>query len=131
MAVLTFESDNMKNSYKIELKPRQKVLDRKYLDLSGAIISRDYSSKYDDMKTPFFIHSVIDGTEAELAGLWQHCWIKSVERVEPRDLEHIKSLVINKKEVDIITRCYSNRKDAMTSDYFLKLKVDDKNIYLN
>ena len=99
MQKLTFQNTKGINSYQIDLKPRQKVLDRKYLYLSGAIISRDYSSKYDDIKTPFFIHSVIDGTEAELAGLWQHCWIKSVERVEPRDLEHIKSLVINKKEV--------------------------------
>ena len=130
-AVLTFESDNGKNSYKIKLKPRQKILDRKFLYLSGAIISRDYSSKFDDVKTPFLIHSVIDGTEAELAGLWQHCWIKSVERVEPKNLKQIKFLVINKKEVSIITRCYSNRDDAMTSDYFLKLKIDEQNVYLN
>ena len=130
-AKLTFQSNQGINSYKIKLKPRQKVLDRKFLYLSGAIISKDYSSKYDDFKTPFFIHSVIDGTEAELAGLWQHCWIKSVERVEPRNLEHIKSLVINKKEVSIITRCFSSRTDVMTSDYFLKLKIDNQKIYLN
>ena len=49
--------------------------------------------------------------------------IKSVERVEPKNLKQIKFLVINKKEVSIITRCYSNRHDAMTSDYFLKLKI--------
>lgn len=130
-AKLTFQNDKGINSYQIRLKPRQKVLDRKFLYLSGAIISKDYSSKYDDIKTPFFIHSVIDGTEAELAGLWQHCWIKSVERIEPKNLKEIKSLVIDKKEVAIITRCYSNRNDAMTSDYFLKLKIDNKNIYLN
>ena len=130
-ASLTFQSDQGINSYKIKLKPRQKVLDRKFLYLSGAIISQDYRSKHDDVKMPFFIHSVIDGTEAELAGLWQHCWIKSVERIEPRDLKHIKSLVINKDEVAIITRCYTSRNDAMTSDYFLKLKINKQNIYLN
>ena len=130
-AKLTFQSDQGINSYIIKLKSRQKVLDRKFLYLSGAIISRDYSSQYDDVKTPFLIHSVIDGTEAELAGLWQHCWIKSVERIEPTNLKQIKSLVFDKKEVDIITRCYSNRNDAMTSDYFLKLKINKKNIYLN
>ena len=80
---------------------------------------------------PFLIHSVIDGTEAELAGLWQHCWIKSVEKIEPKDLNQIKSLVINKKEVAIITRCYSNRNDAITSDYFLKLKINKEDVYLN
>ena len=131
LAKLTFESAYGKNSYQVKLKPREKVLDREFLYLSGAIISRDYSARYDDVKTPFFIHSVINGTEAELAGLWQHCWIKSVDRIEPRNLKHIKSLVINKNEVAIITRCYSSRNDALTSDYFLKLKIDKQNIYLN
>ncbi len=130
-AKLTFQNDQGIDTYYIKLKPRQKVLDRKYLYLSGAIISKDYSSKYDDVKKPFFIHSVIDGTEAELAGMWQHCWIKSVEKIEPKDLKQIKSLVINKKQVDIITRCYSSRNDAMTTDYFLKLKINKKDIYIN
>ena len=130
-AKLTFQSDQGINSYYVKLKSHKKVLDRKYLYLSGAIISKDYSSKYDDVKTPFFIHSVIDGTEAELAGIWQHCWIKSVEKIEPRDLKQIKSLVINKKQVAIITRCYSSRNDAMTTDYFLKLKINKKDIYIN
>ncbi len=130
-AKLTFQSDQGINSYYVKLKSRKKVLDRKYLYLSGAIISKDYSSKYDDPKTPFFIHSVIDGTEAELAGMWQHCWIKSVDKIEPRDLKQIKSLVINKKQVAIITRCYSSRNDAMTTDYFLKLKINKKDIYIN
>ncbi len=130
-AKLTFQSDQGTNSYSIKLKSRQKVLDRRYLYLSGAIISRDYSSKYDDVKIPFFIHSVIDGTEAELAGMWQHCWIKSVENIEPRNLKQIKTLVIDKKQVAIITRCYSSRNDAMTTDYFLKLKINKKDIYIN
>ena len=130
-AKLTFQSDQAINSYYVKLKSYKKVLDRKYLYLSGAIISKDYSSKYDDPKTPFFIHSVIDGTEAELAGMWQHCWIKSVDKIEPRDLKQIKSLVINKKQVAIITRCYSSRNDAMTTDYFLKLKINKKDIYIN
>ena len=130
-AKLTFQSDQGVNSYYVKLKSHKKVLDRKYLYLSGAIISKDYSSKYDDPKTPFFIHSVIDGTEAELAGMWQHCWIKSVDKIEPRDLKQIKSLVINKKQVAIITRCYSSRNDAMTTDYFLKLKINKKDIYIN
>ena len=130
-AKLTFQSDKGVNSYYVKLKSYKKVLDRKYLYLSGAIISKDYSSKYDDPKTPFFIHSVIDGTEAELAGMWQHCWIKSVDKIEPRDLKQIKSLVINKKQVAIITRCYSSRNDAMTTDYFLKLKINKKDIYIN
>ena len=130
-AKLTFQSDQGVNSYYVKLKSYKKVLDRKYLYLSGAIISKDYSSKYDDPKTPFFIHSVIDGTEAELAGMWQHCWIKSVDKIEPRDLKQIKSLVINKKQVAIITRCYSSRNDAMTTDYFLKLKINKKDIYIN
>ena len=130
-AKLTFQSDQGVNSYYVKLKSYKKVLDRKYLYLSGAIISKDYSAKYDDPKTPFFIHSVIDGTEAELAGMWQHCWIKSVDKIEPRDLKQIKSLVINKKQVAIITRCYSSRNDAMTTDYFLKLKINKKDIYIN
>ena len=130
-AKLTFQSGQGVNSYYVKLKSHKKVLDRKYLYLSGAIISKDYSSKYDDPKTPFFIHSVIDGTEAELAGMWQHCWIKSVDKIEPKDLKQIKSLVINKKQVAIITRCYSSRNDAMTTDYFLKLKVNKKDIYIN
>ena len=130
-AKLTFQSDQGVNSYYVKLKSYKKVLDRKYLYLSGAIISKDYSAKYDDPKTPFFIHSVIDGTEAELAGMWQHCWIKSVDKIEPRDLKQIKSLVINKKQVAIITRCYSSRNDAMTTDYFLKLKINKKDVYIN
>ena len=66
------------------------MLDRKYLYLSGAIVSRDPRTMYDEKEKPFLIHSVVDGTEAELAGLWQHCWIKSVNGIEPKSLKEIK-----------------------------------------
>ena len=43
------------------------MLDRKYLYLSGAIVSRDPRTMYDEKEKPFLIHSVVDGTEAELS----------------------------------------------------------------
>ena len=85
-AKLTFKNNLTTKNYNVTIKPEEKILDRKYLYLSGAIISRDSRAMYDEKEKPFLIHSVVDGTEAELAGLWQHCWIKSVNGIEPKSL---------------------------------------------
>ncbi len=125
---LTFKNDTSTKNYNITIMPESKILDRKYLYLSGAIISRDPRTMYDEKEKPFLIHSVVDGTEAELAGLWQHCWIKSVNGIEPKSLKEIKQISEGKKSLGIMTRCYASRKDAMTEDFFVKLNVKSTEI---
>ena len=127
-AKLTFKNNNSTMSYGVKIKPQEKILDRKYLYLSGAIISRDPRIMYDEVKKPFLIHSVVDGTEAELAGLWQHCWIKSIDGIEPKTLLEIKSLTEGKKSLGIMTRCYAGRDDIITEDYFVKLNFKQEEI---
>ena len=127
-AKLTFKDDNTTSHYNIMIKPEAKILDRKYLYLSGAIISRDPRTLYDEKEKKFLIHSVADGTEAELAGLWQHCWIKSINGIEPKSLIEIKKISSGKKSLGIMTRCYASRKDIMTEDYFVKLSVKANDI---
>ena len=71
---------------------------------------------------------VVDGTEAELAGLWQHCWIKSIDGIESKTLPEIKNLIEGKKSLGIMTRCYSGRDDIITEDYFVKLNFKQEEI---
>ena len=127
-AKLTFKNNLTTKNYNVTIKPEEKVLDRKYLYLSGAIISRDSRAMYDEKEKPFLIHSVVDGTEAELAGLWQHCWVKSVNGVEPKSLMEIKRLTEGKKSLEIMTRCYASRNDIITEDFFVKLNVKSEEI---
>ena len=130
-AKLTFKNDTSTKTYTITINPEEKMLDRKYLYLSGAIVSRDPRTMYDEKEKPFLIHSVVDGTEAELAGLWQHCWIKSVNGIEPKSLKEIKQISEGKKSLGIMTRCYASRKDTMTEDFFVKLNVKPDEISYN
>ncbi len=115
----------------MNLKPVQKVLERKYLYLSGAVIAKDMRARFEDIEKSFYIHSVKKGTEAEMAGLWQYCWIKSIDGIEPQNLKEIKNITKNKVSVDIMTRCYSSRKDVITEDFYVKLKTNNDDIYLN
>ena len=83
---------------------------------------------YDEKGKPFLIHSVVDGTEAELAGLWANCWIKSVNGIEPKSLIEIKNIAEGQKSMGITTRCYASRDDIMTEDFFVKLNVKSDEI---
>ena len=130
-AILTFINNGSNKNYTITINPEERILDRKYLYLSGAIISRDPRTMYDEKEKPFLIHSVVDGTEAELAGLWQHCWIKSVNGIEPKSLMEIKKISEGKKSLGIMTRCYASRRDIITEDFFVKLNVKSDEISYN
>ena len=127
-AKLTFKNNLTTKNYNVTIKPEEKVLDRKYLYLSGAIISRDSRAMYDEKEKPFLIHSVVDGTEAELAGLWQHCWIKSINGIEPQSLMEIKKISEGEDSLGIMTRCYASRRDIITEDFFVKLNVKSEEI---
>ena len=127
-AKLTFKNDTSTKNYSITIIPEDKILDRKYLYLAGAIISKDPRPLNDEKAIPFLIHSVVDGTEAGLAGLWANCWIKSVEGIEPKSLQEIMNISEGKKSLGIMTRCYSVRKDVMTEDFFVKLNVKQDEI---
>ena len=128
---LTFKRNNSIKSYSVEIKLEEKILERKYLYLSGAIISKDPRTMYDEVDKLFLIHSIIDGTEAELAGLWQHCWIKSIDGIEPKSLNEINELTKGKKSIGIMSRCYAGRNDIITEDYFVKLNFKQKDIRHN
>jgi len=128
---LTFRKNKIVNHYTISIQKKDKLLERKYLYLAGAIISADPRPRFEENKKPFLIHSVIDGTEAELAGLWQHCWVKSIDGIEPKSLSEFYNLSKNKKHIGLITRCYSYRDDIISDDYFIKLNTFNEKISLH
>jgi len=128
---LTFRKKETISHYNIPIIRKNKLLDRKYIYLAGAVISNDPRVRFEDTRKKFLIHSVIDGTEAELAGLWQHCWIKSLDGIEPQSLSELFNLSIGKNDIGIITRCYSYRDDIISDDYFVKLNTKDQKITIH
>ena len=128
---LTFKKEETLSHYTIKIIRKNKILNREYLYLAGATISNDPRARFEDTKKRFLIHSVIDGTEAELAGLWQHCWIKSINGYEPNSLLGLYKLTLDKDYVGIITRCYSYRDDIISDDYFVKLNTKNQKISLH
>lgn len=128
---LTFKKEETLNHYTIKIIRKNKILNREYLYLAGATISNDPRVRFEDTKKRFLIHSVIYGTEAELAGLWQHCWIKSIDGYEPNSLSGLYKLSLDKDYVGIITRCYSYRDDIISDDYFVKLNTKNQKISLH
>ena len=129
-AKFTFKNNNTENSYFINLKKKSNSIYREYINLAGAVISSQNLEKISEVERSFFIHSVKEGSDADIYGIWQNCWIKYVEASIPKSLEDISNITKGKKEINLITSCYTTRKGFLTLDYFVRLELEKDKIEL-
>ena len=129
-AKFTFKNKNTENSYFINLKKKSNSIFREYINLAGAVISSQNLEKISEVERSFFIHSVKEGSDADIYGIWQSCWIKYVEASIPKSLEDISIITKGKKEINLITSCYTSRKGFLTLDYFVRLELEKDKIEL-
>ena len=129
-AKFTFKNKNTENSYFINLKKKSNSIYREYINLAGAVISSQNLEKISEVERSFFIHSVKEGSDADIYGIWQNCWIKYVEASIPKSLKDISIITKGKKEINLITSCYTTRKGFLTLDYFVRLELEKDKIEL-
>ena len=107
---------------------KQNSIYRKYINLAGAVISRENLEKISSVQRPFYIHSVQEGSDADIYGIWQNCWIKYVEATIPKSLKDIYEITKGKKEINLITSCYTSRQGFLTLDYSVRLELEKDKI---
>lgn len=127
-AKFTFADGKTERSYFIPLIKKQNSIYRDYINLAGAVISRENLEKISSVQRPFYIHSVQEGSDADLYGIWQNCWIKYVEATIPKSLEDIYEITKDKKEINLITSCYTSRQGFLTLDYSVRLELEKDKI---
>ena len=127
-AKFTFKNKDTENSYLIELKSKQNSIFRSYINLAGAVISAENLEKISHFQRPFFIHSVQEGSDADIYGLWKNCWIKYVNSMIPKSLKNIYEITKNEKEINLITSCYTTRQGFLTLDYAVRLELEKDKI---
>ena len=97
-AKFTFKNKNKENSYFIKLQKKQNSIHRDYINLAGAVIADKNLVKISTVRRPFYIHSVQEGSDADIYGIWKTCWIKYVNGVIPVSLDDIIILQKEKKK---------------------------------
>jgi len=127
-AKFTFKNKNYEKSYFIKLKKKSNSIYRSYINLAGAVISDDNIEAISKVNRPFFIHSIQQGSDADIYGIWKNCWIKYVNSIIPKSLEDIYEITKNQKEINLITSCYTSRKGFLTLDYFVRLELEKDKI---
>lgn len=127
-AKFTFADGKTERSYFIPLIKKQNSIYRDYINLAGAVISRENLEKISSVQRPFYIHSVQEGSDADLYGIWQNCWIKYVEATIPKSLKDIYEITKGKKEINLITSCYTSRQGFLTLDYSVRLELEKDKI---
>lgn len=127
-AKFTFRNKKAENSYFIDLKPKQNSIYRNYINLAGAVISAENLEKISHFQRPFYIHSIQEGSDADIYGLWKNCWIKYVNSEIPKSLKDIYEITKNKKEINLITSCYTSRQGFLTLDYAVRLELEKDKI---
>ena len=123
-AKFTFKNKKTEKSYFIDLKQKPNSIFRKYINLAGAVISSQNLEEISEVERSFFIHSVKEGSDADIYGIWKNCWIKYVDATIPKSLEYIFKITKGKKEINLITSCYTSRKGFLTLDYFVRLELE-------
>ena len=108
-AKFTFKNKNKENTYFIKLKEKQNSIYRDYVYLGGAVIASENIEKISLVRRPFYIHSVKDGSDANIYGIWKNCWIKYIDSKIPKSLQDIFTITEGKKEVSLMTSCYTSR----------------------
>ena len=129
-AKFTFKNHKTEKSYFINLKQKPNSIFREYINLAGAVISSQNLEEISEVERSFFIHSVKEGSDADIYGIWQNCWIKYVDATIPKSLEDIFKITKGKKEINLITSCYTSRKGFLTLDYFVRLELEKDKIEL-
>ncbi len=127
-AKFTFKNKGVEKSYLIKLQRKQNSIYRDYINLAGAVISKENLEKISMVERPFYIHSVKEGSDADIYGMWKSCWIKYVDSNIPKSLEDIYNITKGKKEIDIMTSCYTSRKGFLTLDYYVRLVLEKDKI---
>jgi len=127
-AKFTFTNGKTEKSYFIPLIKKQNSIYRNYINLAGAVISRENLEKISSVQRPFYIHSVREGSDADIYGIWQNCWIKYVEASIPKSLGDIYEITKGKKEINLITSCYTSRQGFLTLDYSVRIELEKDKI---
>ena len=127
-AKFTFKNNSQENSYYLKLQKKQNSIYRDYINLAGAVISNENLEKISMVKRPFYIHSVQEGSDADIYGIWKNCWIKYVNSTIPESLNDIYEITKGKKEISLMTSCYTSRRGFFTLDYYVRLVLEKNKI---
>ena len=127
-AKFTFKNNNQENSYYLKLQKKQNSIYRDYINLAGAVISNENLEKISMVRRPFYIHSVQEGSDADIYGIWKNCWIKYINSTIPKSLNDIYQITQGKKEISIMTSCYTSRRGFLTLDYYVRLVLEKNKI---
>ena len=127
-AKFTFKNKDREKDYFIDLKKKQNSIYRDYINLAGAVIASKNYEKISSEQRPFYIHSVQDGSDADIYGIWKDCWIKYVNASIPKSLSDIAKITKGKKEINLITSCYTSRQGFLTLDYSVRLELEKDKI---
>ena len=127
-AKFTFKNNSQENSYYLKLQKKQNSIYRDYINLAGAVISNENLEKISMVRRPFYIHSVQEGSDADIYGIWKNCWIKYVNSTIPESLNDIYEITKGKKEISLMTSCYTSRRGFFTLDYYVRLVLEKNKI---
>ena len=127
-AKFTFKNQDREKEYFIDLKKKQNSIYRDYINLGGAVIAAKNYEKISAEQRPFYIHSVQVGSDADIYGIWKDCWIKYVNASIPKSLSDIAKITKGKKEINLITSCYTSRQGFLTLDYSVRLELEKDSI---
>ena len=127
-AKFTFKNKDREKDYYIDLKKKQNSIYRNYINLAGAVIAAKNYEKISTEQRPFYIHSVQVGSDADIYGIWKDCWIKYVNATIPKSLTDIAKITNGKKEINLITSCYTSRQGFLTLDYSVRLELEKDKI---
>ena len=127
-AKFTFKNKDGEKDYYIDLKKKQNSIYRNYINLAGAVIAAKNYEKISTEQRPFYIHSIQVGSDADIYGIWKDCWIKYVNATIPKSLSDIAKITKGKKEINLITSCYTSRQGFLTLDYSVRLELEKDKI---
>ena len=127
-AKFTFKNKDREKEYFIDLKKKQNSIYRDYINLAGAVIAAKNYEKISSEQRPFYIHSIKVGSDADIYGIWKDCWIKYVNATIPKSLSDIAKITKGKKEINLITSCYTSRQGFLTLDYSVRLELEKDKI---
>jgi hypothetical protein len=127
-AKFTFKNQDREKDYFIDLKKKQNSIYRDYINLGGAVIAAKNYEKISSEQRPFYIHSIKVGSDADIYGIWKDCWIKYVNATIPKSLSDIAEITKGKKEINLITSCYTSRQGFLTLDYSVRLELEKDKI---
>ena len=129
-ASLKFKNEDGIRSYTIPFKKNNRILDREFLFLDGAIISEQIQKDKNFFNRKFYIHSVLSGSGADNHNLWPRCWIRFINGKEPENLIKLYIMLKAKISSNIVYACWSNKDNLLTQNYYTKFKVKNNKIYL-